>query len=83
VRKRYHAPATPCDRLQADPRTSEEARARIETLRADFNAVRLRTEIRSGQEALVAIPEGAVILPLNTSTAPIPVADFLAGLRTA
>lgn len=27
--------------------------------------------------------EGTVILPLDTSAAPIPVADFLAGLRTA
>ena len=24
VRKRYHPPATPCQRLMADPRTSEE-----------------------------------------------------------
>ncbi|KQP80380.1 hypothetical protein ASF60_22535 [Methylobacterium sp. Leaf113] len=40
-------------------------------------------EIRSGQQTLVAISEGTVILPLDTSAAPIPVADFLAGLRTA
>lgn len=83
VRKRYHAPATPCDRLLADPRTSEEVRARIDTLRADLDPVRLLAEIRSGQQTLVAISEGTVILPLDTSAAPIPVADFLAGLRTA
>jgi hypothetical protein len=83
VRKRYHAPATPCDRLLADPRTSEEVRARIDTLRADLDPVRLLAEIRSRQQTLVAISEGTVILPLDTSAAPIPVADFLAGLREA
>jgi hypothetical protein len=55
----------------------------IDTLRADLDPVRLLAEIRSGQQALVAISEGTVILPLDTSAAPIPVADFLAGLRTA
>lgn len=29
VRKRYHPPATPCQRLLADPRTNEEARRRV------------------------------------------------------
>ena len=37
VRKRYHPPATPCDRLLADPRTSEVVRARVEALRADLD----------------------------------------------
>src|SRR5947207_6297792 len=34
VRKRYHSPATPCQRLIADPRTSEEVRHRVQALRA-------------------------------------------------
>ena len=34
VRKRYHPPATPCQRLLADPRTNEEARRRVHELRA-------------------------------------------------
>src|SRR6195952_291167 len=83
VRKRYHAPATLCDRLLADPRTSEEIRRRVEALRADLDPVRLLAEIRSGQQALVAISEGTLALPTNTPAAPIPVAGFLAGLRTA
>src|SRR3954471_22446084 len=29
VRKRYHPPATPCQRLIADPRTREEVRRRV------------------------------------------------------
>jgi len=45
--------------------------------------VRLLAEIRRGQQALVAITEGTLALPVDTPAAPIPVADFLAGLRTA
>jgi hypothetical protein len=83
VRKRYYAPATPCDRLLAAPRTSEEMRRRIEAVRADLDPVQLLAEIRSGQQALVAIADGTIALPADTPVAPIPVADFLAGLRTA
>ncbi len=32
VRKRYHAPATPCQRLLEDPRVTEEARARLRSM---------------------------------------------------
>ncbi len=83
VRKRYHAPATPCDRLLADPRISEEVRHRVEAERTDLDPVRLLAKIRSGQQALVAMTESTFALPVDTPSAPIPVADFLAGLRTA
>lgn len=83
VRKRYHPPATPCDRLLADPRTSHEVRRRVEALRVDLDPVQLLAEIRSGQQALVAIADSSVALPVDTPASPIPVADFLAGLRTA
>lgn len=83
VRKRCHAPATPCDRLLADPRTSDAVRCKIEAMRADLDPVQLLAEIRSGQQALVAISDGTVVLPVDTPAAPIPVADFLTGLRTA
>ena len=33
MHKRYRAPATPCDRLLADPRTSDTVRQRVEALR--------------------------------------------------
>jgi len=79
VRKRYHAPATPCDRLLADPRTPEVVRGRVEALRADLDPVQLLAEIRSGQRDLVAIAERTIALPIDMPKAPIPVADFLAG----
>lgn len=60
VRKRYHAPATPCDRLLADPRTSHEVRDRAEALRADLDPVRLLAEIRAAQTVLVALADRPV-----------------------
>ena len=41
VRKRYHAPAAPYDRLTGDPRTSALVHARVEALRADLDPVHL------------------------------------------
>ncbi len=81
VRKRYHPPATPCQRLLADPRTPEEARRRVAALHATLDPVRLLSEMRAAQQHLVDVADH----PLETSamvTAP-PIEEFLAGLRTA
>ena len=86
VRKRYHAPRTPCDRLLADPRTSNVVRQRVETLRADLDPVRLLAEIRGAQQSLVEIVD-RVGLSARPEPAeiedPVSIAAFLAGLRTA
>src|SRR5438270_7192181 len=58
VRKRYHPPETPCQRLLADPRTNEEVRRRVQELRAVLDPVRLLKEIRTVQQQLVSIPTG-------------------------
>ena len=57
VRKRYHPPATPCERLLADPRTPEAVRGRVEALRATLDPVRLLSEMRAAQQALVALAD--------------------------
>src|SRR5215469_5424434 len=49
VRKRYYPPATPCQRLLADPRTKEEVRRRVNELRATLDPVGLLIEIRAVQ----------------------------------
>src|SRR5829696_1542701 len=54
VRKRYHPPATPCERLLADPRTPEAVRDRVEALRASLDPVRLLSEMRAAQQAFLA-----------------------------
>src|SRR5262245_27618094 len=58
VRKRYHPPETPCQRLMADPRTSEEVRHRAQELRSMLDPVRLLKEIRALQQQLVDIAIG-------------------------
>jgi len=82
VRKRYHPPATPCQRLMADRRTSEEVRRRMEELRATLNPVRLLQEIRAAQQQLVEIADRPVLGEAVKPTAPT-LEQFLSGLRTA
>jgi hypothetical protein len=83
VRKRYHAPMTPCDRLIADPRTSPEVRGRAGALRADLDPVRLLAEMRAAQQVLVALADRTATTASVTPATPTPIAAFLAGLRTA
>ena len=82
VRKRYHPPATPCQRLLADPRTNEEVRRRVQELRAVLDPVRLLKEIRTVQQQLVAIADGTALGDMTKPTSPT-LEQFLSGLRTA
>jgi hypothetical protein len=82
VMKRYHPPATPCERLIADARTSEEIRQRLETLRATLDPVRLLREIRAAQQELVRIADTPVLGDATPPAAPT-LEQFLTGLRTA
>jgi len=82
VRKRYHPPATPCQRLMADLRTSEEVRRRVQKLRAVLDPVRLLQEIRAAQQQLVAIADGTALGDTAKPTSPT-LEQFLSGLRTA
>ena len=81
VRKRYHPPATPCQRLLADARTPEPVRRRVEALYATLDPVRLLREMRVAQQHLVAVAD----LPLERAAAfsEPTIEEFLAGLRTA
>src|SRR5271166_1350759 len=77
-----HAPATPYQRLLADPRTSETVRARVSALQATLDPVRLLSEIRLAQKQLVEIADR----PAMGETAPVsaPTLElFLEGLRTS
>ena len=82
VRKRYHPPATPCQRLMADPRTSEEVRCRVQELRAMLDPVRLLKEIRALQQQLVDIADKPTLGETAKPTLPT-LEQFLSGLRTA
>jgi hypothetical protein len=85
VKKRYHKPLTPCDRLLTDARVDATSRERIVKLRADLDPVRLLAEIRNAQQALVALADAADESWVAASKTEQKVAldSFVAGLRTA
>ena len=58
ITKRYHAPATPYQRLLADPRTPAEARHGLEALYATLDPVRLLREIRAANSSSWRSPTG-------------------------
>ena len=82
VRKRYHRPATPCQRLLADPRTSQEVRDRVTALYADLDPVRLLSDMRTAQQQLVDIADRS-LGSTSVSADALPIEEFLAGLRIA
>src|SRR5947209_2181232 len=82
VRKRYYAPATPHQRLLADPRTPEDVRRRVDATYTGLDPVRLLSEIRMAQQQLVEIADRPVAGMTAAPTAPT-LEQFLAGLRTA
>src|SRR5439155_22873041 len=85
VKKRYHKPLTPCDRLLTDARVDATSRERIVKLRADLDPVRLLAEIRSAQQALVTLADAAdeAWIAASQSEQLVPLDSFVAGLRTA
>lgn len=85
VKKRYHKPLTPCDRLLADARVYATLRERIVKLRVDLDPVRLLAEIRGAQKALVALADTADEAwgASSRSEPSVALDSFVAGLRTA
>jgi hypothetical protein len=81
VTKRYHAPATPYQRLLAEPRLPAAAKRRLEAVFATLDPVRLLSEIRATQAQLVEIADGTAADPAAPSEPTLE--EFLASLRTA
>ena len=82
VTKHYYPPATPYQRLLADPRVSETVRACVSALQATLDPVRLLSEIRLAQKQLVEIADR----PATSETASVSLPtleQFLEGLRTS
>jgi hypothetical protein len=82
VKKKYHPPATPYQRLLADTRTSENVRRRVTAIHATLDPVQLLQTIRAGQQELVEIADRPTSGETVESIAPA-MEQFLAGLRTA
>jgi len=58
IKKFYHPPATPCDRLLAHPAVSPQLKESLRTQRAPLDPVGLLHRIRRGQSALAALSKG-------------------------
>src|SRR5450631_1225097 len=82
VKKKYHPPATPYQRLLADTRTSEEVRRQVTAIHATLDPVQLLQSIRAAQQELVEIADRPTLGEATPPAAPT-MEQFLAGLRTA
>lgn len=81
VRKRYHKPATPYQRLLDDPRTSRDVRLRVSSMYATLDPVRLLQDIRTSQQKLVDMADTSVTTESGSISAPT-IDQFLASLKT-
>jgi hypothetical protein len=81
VKKTYHSPATPFQRLLTDTRTSADTRSRVNVIYASLDPVVLLREIRAAQAHLVEIADRQVTGEADPPTAPT-IEQFLSGLRT-
>jgi hypothetical protein len=82
VRKRYHAPRTPCQRLLEDAQISYETKAGLRATASRLDPVRLLHDIRAGQERLVEISDRSELAERAAPSEPA-LEEFLKGLRTA
>ena len=82
IRKRYHPPLTPHQRLVADPRVPQALRDALDAQQAELDPVRLLSEIRAAQQALVEIADKGPAAAEAPDPEP-PLDAFLAGLRLA
>ena len=68
IRKRYHAPLTPHQRLVADPRTPRPVKDALDPEYAILDPVRLLRDIRAAQQDLIEIADKA---PTTRTDAPL------------
>ena len=83
VRKRYHPPLTPHQRLVADARVPQALKDALDAQHAELDPVRLLGEIRAAQRALVEIADERPASGAATAGAEPALEAFLAGLRLA
>jgi hypothetical protein len=80
VIKKYHPPATPCERLLERKDVSDECKEQLRQTLAALDPVRLLREIREAQRVLAQLEVGVA----NAETAPSPpgLSGFVASLST-
>jgi hypothetical protein len=79
VRRRYHPPLTPCQRLLASPVVAETVKHQLRQQFAALDALALLKTIRDAQQELTALSDGHCQPPARTSE---DLSAFLDGLAT-
>lgn len=82
VQKRYHAPATPYQRLLDDPRTADATRTRLTEIFSGLDPVRLLRDIRAAQQRLVALADAANPSTVSEKSNAPSLEAFISSLRT-
>ena len=80
VRRRYHPPLTPCQRLLASPYVDETVKGQLRQRLAALDPVALLKAIRDTQQELVAVSDGSGQPPARATD---DLSAFLNGLATA
>jgi hypothetical protein len=89
VIKKYHPPATPCERLLDREDVSAECKEQLRQTLAALDPVQLLSEIREAQRVIAQLEVGATNADMAQSTPPDmaqstpPLNGFVAGLSTA
>lgn len=83
VSKKYHPPATPCDRLLASPSVSDEEKAKLRKQFGELDPVRLLRDMRTAQQVLHELATRGPNAAAAGDASPGDVSAFLAGLATA
>jgi hypothetical protein len=81
VIKKYHPPATPCERLLERTDVSEDCKAQLRRTLAGLDPVRLLSEIREAQRMLAQLEIGNASTETVQATSAL--SGFAAGLETA
>jgi len=79
VRKRYHVPATPYQRLLEDPWVPEEIKAHLRRMASGLDPVRLLRDIRAAQQRFVKMADRTGVSKQAAPTQPT-LEEFLHGL---
>jgi hypothetical protein len=82
VKKKYHPPATPCERLLASPTVTKEVKARLRSQFSELDPVRLLRDMRTAQQVIHQLATREPTTAVR-SESPSDVSTFLAGLATA
>lgn len=81
IRRRYLAPATPCERLLDHPAIPTATKVRLREVADMLDPIRLLEEVRAAQQQLETLAHGGSVLPPRTAEPDL--MRFLANLSTA